>query len=97
MSALTPTANQTANPTGRGLAVWLARDGNAFLVGAAALYIVLYALFWPRIYTTMDEAAYMGNAYVLRQGTIYSDVAGVAVTTNFPIPADYWGPSHGHE
>lgn len=44
---------------------------------AAALYVLLYVVFWPPIITTMDESAYLNFAYVLRQGTFYSDVVGV--------------------
>lgn len=52
---------------------------------AAVLYTLLFALFWPQSYTTMDEADYMGMAYVVRQGTFYPDVAGVQVITAFPV------------
>jgi hypothetical protein len=91
MSALTPGVEQApAHVSPMGRAGWLAREGNALLIGAAFLYSVLYAVFWPSIYTTMDEASYMGNAYVLRQGTLYADVADVSVATNFVVPA------HGH-
>jgi hypothetical protein len=51
---------------------------------AGIVYTLLYLAFYPTIYTTMDEASYFGNAYVLRQGTIYSDVADVFVATNYP-------------
>ncbi|MCX6368205.1 MAG: hypothetical protein NTX57_16095 [Armatimonadetes bacterium] len=47
---------------------------------AAILYVVLALLFWPPVTTTMDESAYLNFAYVLRQGTFYSDVAHVTTT-----------------
>lgn len=43
----------------------------------AALYALLFIAFWPPLTTTMDESAYLGFAYVLRQGTFYSDIAGI--------------------
>ena len=46
---------------------------------AAALYVLLYVLFWPPIITTMDESAYLNFAYVLRQGTFYADVAHITL------------------
>jgi 4-amino-4-deoxy-L-arabinose transferase-like glycosyltransferase len=86
MSTLTPTVDGNTVPVARvGLSGWLARDGNAFLVGVAALYIALYVLFWPRIYTTMDEASYMGMAWALRQGTIYPDVAGITTVMSYAV------------
>jgi len=43
----------------------------------AALYALLFIALWPPLTTTMDESAYLGFAYVLRQGTFYSDIAGI--------------------
>jgi hypothetical protein len=77
---------ETIPSTGVG---WLRRDGNALLLAAGVLYALLYLAFWPTIYSTMDEASYMGNAYVLRQGTLYADAAGIAVPTNYPVGGHY--------
>jgi hypothetical protein len=68
---------------------WLRRNGNALLLAAGVLYALIYLAFWPSIYSTMDEASYMGNAYVLRQGTVYADAAGVTVPTNYPVNGHY--------
>jgi hypothetical protein len=68
---------------------WLRRDANVLLLTAGVLYALLYVAFWPTIYSTMDEASYMGNAYVLRQGAVYADVAGVTVPTNYPVGGHY--------
>lgn len=63
------------------------RSGRAVtgvLVAAALGYALLYLAFWPPIFSTIDESSYLGMAYVLRQGTIYPDEAGVFVATAFP-------------
>ncbi len=64
---------------------WLTYDANGILLVAGLLFAIVYALFWPVTYTTMDEAGYVGNAYVMRHGTLYADQAGVFVATNFPV------------
>jgi hypothetical protein len=53
------------------------RGERLLLLGAGLAYALLYLVFWPRAYAIMDESAYLGLAYALRQGTVYSDVAGI--------------------
>ncbi len=66
---------------------WLKRDNNGIVLAASALYVLIYALFWPVLYSTMDEASYMNTAYAVAHGTIYLDVAHTA-----PIQAYAVGP-----
>ena len=63
----------------------LARRQHFVLAAFALLYTVLYAAFWPRAATTMDEASYLGFAYVLRQGTLFPDAAHATVLLAFPV------------
>jgi len=72
---------------GARLVAWALHDGNAVLGAGALLYAALYLAYWPRIFTTMDESAYMGMAYVFRRGTAYPDVAGVQVMASYPVGA----------
>ena len=50
---------------------------NLLLLGAGLFYVLLYVVFWPRAYVIMDESSYLGLAYALRQGTVYSDAVGI--------------------
>jgi len=43
---------------------------------------VLWVVFYPLIYAIHDEAAYMSQAYVMRTGTIFGDVAGINVVSS---------------
>ena len=53
-----------------------------------ALYALVYLLFFPRMYTSLDEAANFGMAYVLRHGTIFPAQVG------YTLPMSPLGP-HG--
>ena len=64
---------------------WL--RANRIEITAALLYAALYAFFWPVLYTTMDESAYLNYAYVYRQGTVYADVAGISAVQSYPVGA----------
>src|SRR3712207_3442072 len=83
---LADSRSQTADSYPRTLLhAWLRHEGNALLFGAAVCYSLLYLFFWPPMYTTMDESSYLNMAYVLRQGTVYPDVAGVPTLNAFPV------------
>jgi len=43
------------------------------------IFLLVYIVFYPPIYAIHDEAAYMAQAYVMREGTIFGDVAGIQV------------------
>ena len=58
---------------------------NLVLAAFALLYAILYAAFWPRAATTMDEASYLGFAYVLRHGTIFPDLVPATALLAFPV------------
>lgn len=45
------------------------------------VFAVLYALFYPTVYSFIDEASYMAMAYVLKSGNIFIDAASVPVPT----------------
>ena len=53
-----------------------ARREQRWLLIFAGLYMALYAGFYPQMYTSLDESANFGMAYVLRHGTIYPNHAG---------------------
>lgn len=64
---------------------WWQRDGNGLLIAASVLYAALYLLFWPVLYSTMDESAYMNLAYAFDHGTVYLDVAHVAPVQSYLV------------
>lgn len=82
---MTHTSSKPASPVGE----WLARDANGWLCAAAVLFALIYCRFWPLTYTTMDEAGYVGNAYLLRHGTVYADQAHVFIATNFLVDGHF--------
>ena len=47
-----------------------------YLLLFMACYAVISAVFYPKMYTSLDESANFGMAYVLRHGTIYQDKVG---------------------
>jgi hypothetical protein len=57
--------------------------GRADLIAAAA-YVALFAATYPPTFAIIDESAYLSSAYVLRAGTVYQDVAGVASVSRVP-------------
>lgn len=53
------------------------------LIAAAALFASTYALHWPAMYSTADEASYVGTALTFARGHLRSDTAGVELA--FPV------------
>ena len=64
---------------------WSAEAG---LWALMAVYALVYLLFFPRMYTSLDEAANFGMAYVLRHGTVFPAQVG------YDLPMSPIGP-HG--
>jgi len=46
------------------------------------IFTILWIIFYPPIYAIHDEAGYMAQAYVMRKGTIFGDVAGIPVVSS---------------
>ena len=65
---------------------WL--KNNRLEIAAGLLFAALYCLFWPVLYTTMDESAYLNYAWVYRHGTLYADVAGISAVQSYPVGAE---------
>jgi hypothetical protein len=84
--ASTASTRESAPPAEQ--AGWLSRDSNGVLLGAALVYVLVYALFLPRINTTMDEAAYLNMAWALRHGTVFLDKVGITGVMS------YWANGH---
>ena len=53
------------------------------------VFVVLWIVFYPPIYAIHDEAAYMAQAYVMRSGTIFGDVAGINVVSSIKEPSGH--------
>ncbi len=51
-------------------------------------FLLMLAVWYPPIWTYMDENIYVGLAHVLRHGTIYADQAGIQ------IPFLFWNGKH---
>ena len=64
------------------------RREDAKLCGLMAVYALVYLAFFPPMYTSLDEAASFGMAYVLRHGTVFPAQAG------YDLPMSPLGP-HG--
>jgi hypothetical protein len=60
-------------------------DSNGLLIAIGCLYALIYIVFWPPINTSMDEGAYLGMAYAMRQGTVYLDEAGVSAPMSYQV------------
>ncbi len=41
------------------------------------LFMLIYLITYPQMYSFLDEGGYMGMAYTLKNGTIYPDIAGL--------------------
>lgn len=54
------------------------------LIVSGAVYILIYILTIPKIYTIFDESCYLDLAYALRTGTIYLDETDIGVA-HYPI------------
>lgn len=54
------------------------------LLGSGVIYLLLYFIYYPRIYGIIDEACYIDLAYALRKGTVYLEQADLG-TIHFPI------------
>jgi hypothetical protein len=54
------------------------------------LFIITWIVFYPRIYAIHDEAAYMAQAYVMREGTIFGDVARIQVVSSVETEAGHY-------
>jgi hypothetical protein len=66
----------------------VARWAGPLLVTAAAAFAAVQGVAWPVAIAAQDEASYLAGAYILRQGTVFADVAQVPLL---------WGVSHaGH-
>ncbi len=51
---------------------------NAWLLaGLACFYVAVYAAWYPRTFSILDEQAYLSFAVALTKGTVFADVAGV--------------------
>lgn len=53
------------------------------VLAAAALYAASYVATWPAMYSTVDEASYVGTALTFARGHVFADEAGVDLA--FPV------------
>lgn len=67
---------------------WLYRNDVRLVACGCLLYSLLYVIFWPRTYAIMDESSYLGLAYALRHGTVYTDIVGFSSVFTYT--------AHGH-
>lgn len=46
------------------------------------IFTIFWSVFYPPIYAIHDEAGYMAQAYVMRNGTIFGDIVGIHVVSS---------------
>jgi hypothetical protein len=54
------------------------------LVTAGLAFAAVQVVFWPVAIAAQDEASYLAGAYILRHGTVFSDVAEVPLLWSLP-------------
>ncbi len=59
------------------------------LIICGLIFAVFWFIFYPPIYAIHDEAGYLAQAYVMRGGTIFGDVAGIPVVSSIKTPSDH--------
>lgn len=61
-------------------------QGRYWLIACIGLYAALYLVFYPPIYTSVDESANFGMASLLRHGILLPGQAGQALSMSVPGP-----------
>ena len=59
------------------------------LISFGIVFTILWFIFYPPIYAIHDEAAYMAQAYVMQECTIFGDVAGIPVVSSIKTPTGH--------
>ena len=58
-----------------------ATHDRRIIAAAVVIFVVLYAIWYPRTFSIIDESTYLSTAYAYRAGTIYHDEAGISSVT----------------
>ncbi|NNE43488.1 MAG: hypothetical protein HKN12_04715 [Gemmatimonadetes bacterium] len=68
---------------------------GAGCVAVAVLYAVMYAVWYPPTFAIIDESTYVSTALTYREGTVFSDVAGVQNISEVRTPGGHAASKFG--